>query len=215
VKLLDQEVVKVRLLKKPFTIGTPHRLELILIFLYAVFFFIADIAQNKFLDLGTDYRVTVLSLPKQGIWSVLIGIFAFGILPTLALFLTRYRSKWKVILPTLGIGTAIGAFVGYFFINGTIKALALDVWVIFLILFHLALVGLFLMSLRSKATSRVFDVFIGIFALFGVAILLAGAIVQIYSQTIHFLFMNFNSLDFYHLGVYIEVFAGVYWALTK
>jgi len=143
---------------KTIEIGTPHRLELVLIFLYAVFFLWWDVVQNKVLDLGIDYRVT---------W------FA-------------------------GITTS-----------------ALDLAIILLIAFHIVLMALFLMSLRSKDTSRVFDVIVGTLAFFGVAIVLTGFTVGIYSETIRFLFINMSTLSFYHIGVGIEMFAGLYWAFTK
>lgn len=157
-KVLNKQFGKIKIWKKVIAFATPHRAEIVLLSLYFFFFFVANQAQNKFIDLGLDYKVIVF---------------------------------WKTSL------------------------LALDVWMIFLILFHVALVGLFLMSLRSKSTYRVFDIVVGLFALFGVAILLAGVVVQIYSDTIHFLFMTFRSIDFYHIGVYIEIFAGFYWAITK
>jgi hypothetical protein len=144
--------------RKLLVFATPHRAEMILISLYFIFFFIADLAQNKFLDLGTDYKVIVF---------------------------------WNI------------------------TALALDVWIIFLILFHLTLMGLFLMSLRSKNTHHYYDIIVGVIAFFGVAILLAGVVNQIYSQNIHFLFMNMRSIDFYHIGVYMEMLAGIYWTFTK
>lgn len=92
---------------------------------------------------------------------------------------------------------------------------ALFVWQIFLILFHIVLVTLFVRSLKSKATDMFYDFIVGTLALFGVAILLAGVVNQIYSPTINFLFLTFRSIDFYHLGVYIEIFAGLYWTVTK
>lgn len=142
---------------KAITFATPHRIEMILISLYLGFFFVADLAQNKFLDNGIDYKVIVF---------------------------------WDQ------------------------TALALDVWVVFLILFHLALMALFVYSLRSKKTSSFYDLIVGVFAFFGVAILLAGVIAQIYTQNVHFLFMDFRSIDFYHTGVYIEMGAALYWAFT-
>lgn len=97
------------------------------------------------------------------------------------------------------------------------KALALDVWVIFLILFHVVLMSLFLMSLQSKATNKIYDIIVGVVAFFGVAILLAGVVVQIYNPEglMRFLFVDWKPIDFYHLGVYLEMFAGFYWAFTK
>lgn len=164
-EIFNKELVSFKLFGKNITIATPHRLEIVLLFLYTVFFFIADLAQNKFIDLGLEYKVIVISLPD-----------------------------W---------------------LGGTISTYALDVWAIALIGFHLALMGLFLMSLRSKETHRVFDIIVGTIAFFGVAILLGGVINQIYSDKLYFLFTTFKSIDFYHYGVYMEAFAGVYWAFTK
>jgi hypothetical protein len=142
---------------KVLAFATPKKPELVLLAFYFFFFFISDLAQNKVIDLGLDYKVIVF---------------------------------WDI------------------------TALALDIWIIFLILFHLALISLFLYSLKLKATHKTYDILVGILATFGVAILTAGVVNQFYSQTIHFLFMNFRSIDFYHCGVYLEIFAGMYWAFT-
>lgn len=145
--------------KRVLVIATPSQPEKLILFLHIFFFFIADLAQNKAVDLGSDYRVIVF---------------------------------------------------------GQITALAVDVWVVFLILFHITLLTLFLMSLRSKFTNRVYDVIVGAIALFGVAILLAGVLPQLYgAESVRFLFFNFRPIDFYHMGVYMEIFAGLYWAFTK
>lgn len=164
-EIFNKELVSFKLFGKNITLATPHRLELVLLFLYTVLFFISDLAQNKFIDLGLDYKVIIVSLPD-----------------------------W---------------------LGGTISAYALDVWAIALIGFHLALMGLFLMSLRSKETHRSFDIIVGIIAFFGVAILLGGVVNQIYSDKIYFLFNTFESITFYHYGVYMQAFAGLYYALTK
>lgn len=98
---------------------------------------------------------------------------------------------------------------------GNVTVSALYLWQIFLIIMHVLLMGIFLLSLRSKATDRSIDILVGIFAFFGVAILLAGVIVQIFSPSIRFLFVTLRSIDFYHIGVYIEIFATLYWTFTK
>lgn len=157
-KLLGQDLVSFNVFGKRVVLGTPHRIELILLFAYAVFFLWWDVLQNKVLDLGIGYKVT-----------------------------------W---------------FAG-------IQSTALDLGIIMLILFHLCLMGLFLMSLRSKSTSNTIDIIVGVLAFFGVAIVLSGFINSIYSDTIRFLFINMGSTDFYHIGVGIEMGAGLYWALTK
>jgi len=143
---------------KAIKFGSPHRIEMMLIFAYALLFMWWDLLQNKILDLGIDYRVSWLS----------------------------------------GITTS-----------------ALDLAIIILILFHIALMGLFLMSLKSKSTHRFWDILVGTLAFFGVAIVLAGFINDIYSPTIRFLFVDMASVNFYHLGVGLEIFAGLYWATTK
>lgn len=91
---------------------------------------------------------------------------------------------------------------------------ALDLAVVQLILFHLALMGLFVFSLKSRRTHNFWDVIVGALALFGVAIVLSGFINSLYSDTIHFLFINMKSVSYYHIGVGIEMGAGLYWALT-
>lgn len=138
--------------------ATPHRLELILVALYLGFFFVSDLAQNKVIDLGRDYKVIVF---------------------------------WNITAP------------------------ALLVWEVFLILFHIVLISLFILSLQSKATSRTYDVTMGVIALFGVAILFAGVVNQFYSPTIYFLGLTLESIDFYHLGVYIEMAYALYLVFTK
>jgi hypothetical protein len=143
--------------RKVIQFATPHRLELILLSLYFFFFFIADLCQNKFLDLGLDYNVIFF---------------------------------WNITLP------------------------AILLWEIFLILFHISLMALFIVSLKSKKTNNFYDIFVGILAFFGVAILLAGVVNQIYAENIYFLGLTLRSIDFYHLGIYVEVFAGLYWAFT-
>jgi len=143
---------------KKIELGLPKRLEMIFLFLYAVFFLWWDVLQNKVIDLGIEYKVTWFS----------------------------------------GIATT-----------------ALDLGIVMLILFHICLMGLFLMSLKSKATSRVYDIIVGTLAFFGVAIVLAGFVNSIYSDSIRFLFVNMSSINFYHIGVGIEMLAGLYWAFTQ
>ena len=45
--------------------------------------------------------------------------------------------------------------------------------------------------------------------------MLAGFVNNIYSETIRFLFIDMSSTSFYHIGVGLEIFAGLYWAITK
>ncbi len=92
---------------------------------------------------------------------------------------------------------------------------ALDLGVIMLILFHICLMSLFIMSLQSKDTHRLFDVIVGALAFFGVAIVLSGFVNSLYSDTIRFLFIDMPTINFYHIGVLIEMIAGTYWAITQ
>ena len=160
-----KELGRFELLKGKFlVIATPHSVERVLLFLYAIFFLWWDVLQNKVLDLGIDYHVT-----------------------------------WWKNMPFLG----------------TFTSSALDTGIIILILFHITLVSLFIMSLDSKSTHRVFDRIVGTIALFGVAIVLTGFVNSLYSETIRFLFIDMESTTFYHLGVGIEFLAGFYWAWTR
>jgi len=139
--------------------GTPHRVEMILIFLYTTFLLWFDVLNNLLLSYGASHRVT-----------------------------------WF----------------------GNITMSALDLAVIILILFHLSLMGLFLMSLKSKATNRAYDIIIGTIAFFGTAILLSGFMAGLYgAETIHFLFMDFNQVSYYHLGIGSQFISAIYWVITK
>jgi hypothetical protein len=107
-----------------------------------------------------------------------------------------------------------------FFGNWQMQAIDLatiifGLWHITLILLHITLIMLFLLSLRSNATNNTYDIIVGSLALFGVAIVLAGFTADYYSDTIHFFFTTMKTVTFYHIGVGIEIFAGLYWAFTK
>lgn len=144
--------------KKRLTLGTPHRVELILIFLYVTFLLWFDILQNKVQDLGRDYAVTWVS----------------------------------------GITTS-----------------ALDLAIVMFILFHITLMGLFLMSLRSKGTSRVFDIIVGTIGFFSVAMILSGFVNMLYSDTIRFLFIDMTSINYYHTAIFTQFFVAIYYTFTK
>jgi hypothetical protein len=157
-KILGRDLVSFNLFGKKITLGTPHRVEMVLIFFYTLLLLWWDVVQNQILSFGVEHRVT----------------WAFDVT-------TR----------------------------------ALDLGIILLIGFHIVLMLMFLMSLRSKKTNRVFDIIIGTLAFFGVAIVLSGFIVSLYSETIRFLFVDLPVLTYYHIGILFEVVAGLYWALTQ
>ena len=155
---LNKELISFEIFGKRITLGTPHRMEIILIFTYMIALFQFDVLNNKVLDLGVDYRVT-----------------------------------WF----------------------GNITSNALDFMIVPLIVFHLALMGLFLMSLKSTGTHKTFDIFVGTLAFLGVAIVLAGFINSIYSDTIRFMFVEMKSISFYHIGIFLELGSALYWSITK
>ena len=100
-----------------------------------------------------------------------------------------------------------------FFWNITAPAILL--WQVFLIVFQVILLALFLMSLQSKATSRVYDLIVGFVAFFGLALLWSGVVAQIGGSTAYLFGATLRSIDYYHLGVYILMFTGLYYAFTK
>jgi hypothetical protein len=155
---MGKDIISFDLFGKQITLGTPHRVEMVLLFVYAVTYLWFDVIQNKVLDNGIYYMVS-----------------------------------W---------------------VEG-IKSSALDLSIIMLIIFHMVLMALFLMSLRSKGTNRFWDIIVGTLAFFGVAITLTGFVHGINSEQIRFLFIDMRTITFYHIGVGIEMFAGLYWAFTK
>jgi hypothetical protein len=144
--------------KRLITFASPHRVEMLLLLFYALFFLGFDIVKNT--------------------------VTAFGV-----------------------------GHSNVFF--GGITIPALDNAIIFLIAFHVILVSLFVRSILSRATHKSYDIFMGTFALFGVAILLAGFINELYSPTIRFLFIDMDSVSFYHIGVAFELIYALYLGFTK
>lgn len=136
------------------TFGFTHRIEMVLLFLYAVLFLTFDIVQNR-----------------------IINAKSFDII--------IYGMK------------------------------ALDLAVILLIAFHLILIALIMMSVNSKSTSTKLDYIIGAITGFGVAIILTGFILTLFTNNINFLFIDLPILSFYHIGVTFEVIGGIYYAVTK
>lgn len=144
--------------RKVITFGTPHRLELIFVALYFGFFFVADIAQNKAIDLGQNYQVIYF---------------------------------WNHTAPVTLI------------------------WQIMLILFQAALFALFLLSLQSKDTNRIFDIIVGFAAVFALCLLWSGVVAQLHQSTAYLFGATLRGIDYYHIGIYILVFTGLYYAFTK
>lgn len=146
--------------KKLLVIATPSQPEKVLLFFALFSFTIMDLANNKAVDLGSDYRVIVF---------------------------------------------------------GNITALAVDVWLAFLIIFHIFVLALFLMSLKSKETNRVYDIFVGGIAFFSIAVISSGFLLQLYNaESVRFLGIIFDPvINYYHAGVYGIIFCLTYWAFTR
>lgn len=98
---------------------------------------------------------------------------------------------------------------------GNIQSSAFEQAIIILILFHLILMALVFVSINSKATNQIFDYFIAVLTIFGVAMVLTGFLLARYTTNIHFLFIDYNITDFYIIGVALEVIGGLYYAFTK
>jgi hypothetical protein len=128
----------------------------------------------------------------------------------LALFITFLM--WWDVLNNQILSYGLGHRVTWF---GDITTLAIDLASIMIFLTHVALLTLFIMSLKSKSTSASLDIVVGALALFGVAILLGGFINGLYSGNIRFFFMTMSSISFYHIGVGLEFIAAFYYAFTK
>lgn len=139
-----------------------------------------------------------LGLPKR----TEVGLLALFIL---ALF-------WFDVLQNKVLDKGIDYEVTWF---GNVTSSALFLATLMIILVHIFLFLLFVFSLKSRGTSFLLDAFIGMFALFGVAILLAGFVNIIHSDIIVFLGITMKSITFYHIGILIEVVYALYTAFTE
>jgi len=114
---LNRELFTISPFGKEIVIGTPHRVEMVLIFAYAVFFLWWDVLQNKVLDLGIDYRVTWFAgLSSTALDLAIIILILFHVV-LMSLFVTSLdiggkrkdtHHLWDIIIGTLALfGVAI------------------------------------------------------------------------------------------------------------
>lgn len=97
---------------------------------------------------------------------------------------------------------------------GSFTTSAWSLALVMLFAFHLILLTLFLFSLASKKTNRLYDLVVGALALFGVGILLSGFFAQMQGFTVPLFGTVLNGTSYYHIGIFVEAFAGLYWAFT-
>ena len=98
------------------------------------------------------------------------------------------------------------------FWNTTISAMLL--WQISLVIFLCLSVALFLLSLKSKQTNRIFDIFVAIIGLFGFALLMSGVYLQMYATNVYFFTTIQPPINVYHVGVYAQLFVAIYHTFT-
>lgn len=136
---------------------------MVLLVLLVITLFVADLAQNKFIDNGLNYQVIVFSPSSTTNWTML----------------------------------------------------AMDLWIYAMFATTALLMALFLNSMRGKSTDAIYDVIVAIFAFFGLMIMMTGVYAQLYTDSIYFFYSMYKPINFYHMGVYIEILASLYWAFTK
>ncbi len=137
----------------------PKRLEVILIATAIFVLFLADVTQNKVLDLGLNYKVS--------------------------------------------------------FIEG-VTVLAITLFWIAIIVYHILLFTLILNSLFKKRTHHIYDAIFGILALFGVTVIVSGALLSIYTTDIPFFGISIPAITYYHVfGILPQIIAMAWFASTE
>ena len=144
--------------------------------------------KKKVITFGTPHRVELIIL------SFFIGIF----------FLAEILNNKLLVL---GANYRVSLFW-----NTTISAMLL--WQISLVIFLCLSVALFLLSLKSKQTNRIFDIFVAIIGLFGFALLMSGVYLQMYATNVYFFTTIQPPINVYHVGVYAQLFVAIYHTFT-
>lgn len=150
------------------------------------------------MKIGKIKRQIVLGLPHKMEMLALSLFFIFGL--------------WFDVVQNKVLDHGMAYKVTWF---GSVQSSAIDLAGVLFIMFHLCLMALFLMSLKSKATSAYFDVIVGVIGFLGVAIMLAGFYLGIFDAMVRFLFIDMSAISFYHIGIAMEAFVGLYYTITK
>ena len=83
-----------------------------------------------------------------------------------------------------------------------------------IILYHILLVVLISRALLDRGTHHFYDAFTGIFILFGVAVILSGALFHFNPSPIPVFNIVVSVIDFYHFGIALQVIGLIYYSLT-
>lgn len=93
------------------------------------------------------------------------------------------------------------------------QPLAINVFIFGLVLYHILLVGLILRAIVDKGTHLMWDALVGMIVVFGTYIVVSGAILQI--QGIKALtFWDVLTINFYHVGIALQIIGLLYYSLT-
>lgn len=83
-----------------------------------------------------------------------------------------------------------------------------------ILLYHILLATIIIRALFKRATSHIYDSVVGISALFGTMLILLGAIVSIYTDSIPFFSVQTSVINVYHLGIAVNLLSAIYYGVT-
>jgi len=97
---------------------------------------------------------------------------------------------------------------------GDITILAVSLFWSAIILFHIAVATLVIRAILDRGTHIFYDSIVGVMMLFGVSIVLAGALAHFNGQPVQFFSIMVSFINFYHFGILMIVVGLIYFALT-
>tara|TARA_Y100000034_G_C6843157_1_gene381666 strand:- start:608 stop:1051 length:444 start_codon:yes stop_codon:yes gene_type:complete len=146
--------------------------------------------------MGNPFNNINLRLPKR------FEIFLL-VMVALTLFLTDVNVN-KV--SDLGVSYQVTVF-------GNWQPLAVNVFVFGLVIYHLFLIALIFRALIDRGTHLFYDSIVGGIVLFGTYIVVSMAVLQM--QGIDTLsFWKISVINFYHIGITIQISGLIYYSLT-
>tara|TARA_Y100000310_G_C20685663_1_gene818771 strand:+ start:1248 stop:1715 length:468 start_codon:yes stop_codon:yes gene_type:complete len=98
---------------------------------------------------------------------------------------------------------------------GTFQMKAITLFWVAIIIFHILLVSVFTLSILKRGTFYGFDLIAGIVALLGLVILVSGALLTIYTAKVPVFWGTIAVVTYYHVGILLEVLAGLWFASTE
>jgi len=84
-----------------------------------------------------------------------------------------------------------------------------------IIVYHLILFTLYTRAVLSKGTHHIWDFIFGAVSVFGTLILISGALLHFYSETLPFFGSIIKTITYYHIGIGLQIVGAVFFAITE